>query len=119
MSLTIPRLALVALTIAAFWTLWGFPIQNGLLELLGDLKKPGAVIPGPTPAPMKQKYTGIKFVDGQLTILVGFFITAVDGNRADISLSGMDLAGQVFAAWMLITIEAYRYGNKGLWYITA
>ena len=68
---------------------------------------------------MKQRYTGIKIFDDQLTTLVGFFFTAIDGNRADVSLIGLDLGGQVVAAWVLFTIESMRFGNKGKWYITS
>src|SRR5947207_2991346 len=88
-------------------------------KILADLHAPGASIPGPTLAPMRQKYTGIKMFDTQLTTLVGFFFTAIDGNRADVSLLGLEFGSQVVSAWMLITIEGLRFGNKGKWYITA
>jgi len=68
---------------------------------------------------MKQKFTGIAFLDKQLTTLVGFFYTAVDGNRIDISLSFLNLGSQVLAAWILITTESYRAGNKGSFIITS
>jgi len=90
-----------------------------MLKILADLHVPGASIPGPTLAPMRQKYTGIKMFDTQLTTLVGFFFTAIDGNRADVSLLGLEFGSQVVSAWMLITIEGLRFGNKGKWYITA
>ena len=68
---------------------------------------------------MKQTYTGIKPIDFQLTNLVGFFYTAIDGNRADVSLAGLDLGGNVIAGWVLFTVEGLRYGNKGMWYLTS
>jgi len=119
MALTFPKLLLIALSVAGFWTLWGFPYQNGLLKLLGEQAKAGASIPGPTAAPMKQTYTGISLVDRQLTVLVSFFYTAIDGNRADISLSFLALGGQVLGAWTLITIESLRAANKGKFFLTA
>jgi hypothetical protein len=120
MALPVPQILLLLLLAAlGFWTLWGFPYTNGLLKILADLHRPGASIPGPTFAPMRQRYTGIKIFDAQLTTLVGFFFTAVDGNRADVSLIGLDFGAQVVAAWMLITIEGLRFGNRGKWYITA
>jgi hypothetical protein len=118
-SLWLPITIEVVLALLGFWTLWGFPYNNGLLKILKDQTAPGALIPGPTAAPMKQTYTGIGPIDNQLTILVSFFYTAIDGNRADISLSFLGLGGGVLAAWVLITIESYRYGNKDNWIITS
>lgn len=119
MALTIPKTLLICLSICGFWTLWVIPYQNGLLKLLAAQNAPGAIIPGPTAAPMKQTYTGIGPVDRQLTVLVSFFYTAIDGNRADVSLSFLDLGGQVLAAWMLITIESLRAGNGSKFLLTA
>ena len=113
MTLSTAKISLLLLAAAGFWALWGFPYKNGLLQILGDLSRPGASIPGPTMAPMKQSYTGIRTLDKQLTTLVGFFYTATDGNRADVSLSFLDLGGQVLAAWTLITVESLRAGNEG------
>ncbi|KIW14707.1 hypothetical protein PV08_07491 [Exophiala spinifera] len=119
MAFTTSQLLLISLSIAGFWTLWVFPYQNGLLQILGRQSQPGAVIPGPTIAPMKQTYTGIGPVDKQLTTLVSFFYTAIDGNRADVSLSFLDLGGQVLASWVLIMIEGLRVGNRGKFLLTA
>lgn len=119
MALTVPKLLLILLSAAGFWTLWGFPYQNGLLKILGHQREPGAVIPGPTVAAMKQTYIGIGPVDKQLTVLVSFFYTAIDGNRADVSLSFLYLGGQVLAAWVLITIEGIRAGNREKFILTA
>jgi hypothetical protein len=118
-SLWLPITIEVVLALLGFWTLWGFPYSNGLLKILKDQTAPGALIPGPTAAPMKQTYTGIGPIDNQLTILVSFFYTAIDGNRADVSLSFLGLGGGVLAAWVLISIESYRYGNKDKWIITS
>lgn len=119
MALTLPKLLLIALSLAGFWTLWVFPYQNGLLKILGAQSEVGAVLPGPAIAPMKQTYAGIHVVDKQLTVLVSFFYTAIDGNRADISLSFLALGGQVLGAWTLITIESLRVGNQGKFFLTA
>ncbi|OQV00520.1 hypothetical protein CLAIMM_06003 [Cladophialophora immunda] len=119
MALTVPKVVLILLSLAGFWTLWGFPYQNGLLKILGQQSEPGAVIPGPTSAPMKQTYTGIGPIDKQLTVLVSFFYTAIDGNRADVSLSFLYLGGQVLAAWVLVMVEGLRNGNRGKLLLTA
>ena len=108
----------IGLAALGFWTLWGFPYNNGLLAILKGQTEAGAMIPGPTVAPMKQTYTGIKPIDSQLTILVSFFYTAIDGNRGDVSLSFSGLGGNVLASWVLITLEGLRNGNKGKWYLT-
>lgn len=119
MDLLIPKIVLLLLSAWGWWTLWGFPYTNGLLKILSDLSLPGASIPGPTYAPMKQRYTGIKFIDQQLIPLTAFFYTAVDGNRADVSLIGLDFGSSVVAAWMLMTVESMRLGNQGKWWITS
>lgn len=106
------RITLLVFSALGFWTLWGFPARNNLLHFLGELSLPGASIPGPTYAPMKQTYTGFTRFDKQLTSLVGFFYTAIDGNRLDISLTFLNLGSQVVAAWVLISTEAFRIGNQ-------
>jgi hypothetical protein len=119
MALTGAKALLLFLSLCGFWTLWVFPYQNGLLGILGRENDPGALIPGPTPAPMKQRYTGIGVVDRELTTLVSFFYTAIDGNRADVSLSFLYLGGQVLAAWSLIMVEGLRIGNQKKFILTA
>lgn len=114
-----PIVAQVLLAALGFWTLWPFPYNNGLLKFLGAQTEPGAVIPGPTVAPMKQTYTGIGPVDNQLTILVSFFYTAIDGNRGDISIAFLSLGSHVIAAWVLITLEGLRTGNKGKFFLVS
>jgi hypothetical protein len=108
-----PIAAQVALAVLGFWTLWPFPYNNGLLKHLSAQTEPGAVIPGPAAAPMRQHYTGIGPIDKQLTILVSFFYTAIDGNRGDVSVAFLSLGSHVIAAWVLIMIESLRTGNKG------
>lgn len=113
MALSLSKFTLFFLSAAGFWTLWGFPYTNGLLKILTDLQKPGARLLN-TDVPMKTKYTGISPVDNQLTTLVGFFYSATDGNRPDVSLIGLNLGGQVIAAWILMVLESMRKGNSGL-----
>ncbi|RMZ82245.1 hypothetical protein DV738_g1794, partial [Chaetothyriales sp. CBS 135597] len=115
----LPILLEVVLALLGFWTLWGFPYRNGLLALLKAQTEPGAVIPGPVLAPMRQIYTGIEAIDNRLTVLVSFFYTAIDGNRADVTVSFLGLGGQVLASWVLITVEGHRAGNNGWWFLTA
>jgi len=119
MAMTSSKVSLVVLALLGFWTLWVFPYKNGLLKILGHQTEPGAVIPGPTIAPMKQTYIGIRPVDNQLTVLVSFFYTAIDGNRADISLSFLALGGQVLGLWVLIMVESLRNAHHGMFFLTA
>ncbi len=119
MAPTFPVVLLVLLSAWSFWTLWGFPYTNGMLAMLADLHRPGASIPGPSFAPMKQVYTGLKAIDAQLTTLVAFFYTVIDGTRADVSLAGLDFGAQVVAVWVLFTVEGLRWGNRGKWYLTS
>lgn len=109
----------VLLAALGFWTLWPFPYNNGLLKFLGAQTEAGAVIPGPTVAPMKQTYTGVGPVDNQLTVLVSFFYTAIDGNRGDISIAFLSLGSHVIAAWVLITLEGLRAANRGKFFLVS
>lgn len=118
-GLWLPIALQVALSLFGFWTLWAFPYNNGLLKILKSETEPGAMIPGPAKADMRQVYTGLKPVDNQLTILVSFFYTAIDGNRGDVSLSFGGLGGAVLAAWILITVEGLRNGNSGKFLIVS
>ncbi|RMD39673.1 hypothetical protein DV735_g5457, partial [Chaetothyriales sp. CBS 134920] len=115
----LPILLQVGLALLGIWTLWGFPYRNGLLALLKAQTEPGAVIPGPVVAPMRQSYTGIRAIDDRLTVLVSFFYTAIDGHRADVAISFLGLGGQVLASWVLVTVEGLRAGNEGWWFLTA
>ena len=114
-----PVVAQIALAVLGFWALWPFPYNNGLLKHLKAQTEVGAVIPGPTIAPMRQSYTGIGPVDNQLTVLVSFFYTAIDGNRGDVSITFLSLGSHVIAAWVLITIESLRAGNKGKFFLVS
>jgi hypothetical protein len=115
----VPILVQLALAVLGFWTLWGFPYNNHLLKYLKAQTEPGATVPGVAGVAMKQSYTGIGPVDNQLTILVSFFYTAIDGQRGDISLSFLCLGSHVIASWVLIALEGQRTGNQGKAIITS
>jgi hypothetical protein len=115
----LPILVQLGLAALGFWTLWGFPYNNHLLKYLKAQTEPGATLPGVAGVAMKQSYTGIGPVDNQLTILVSFFYTAIDGHRGDISLSFLCLGSHVIASWVLITLEGQRTGNQGKVLITS
>ena len=87
-------------------------MNNGATDVLGRImaeKTP--LLPG-TEAPLKQIYTGVGFVDKQLTILTLFFWEIVDGSLPVASLQAFQFAGQIGAAWGLIMIEGTRRGNR-------
>ena len=119
MSLTVPKTILLLIAASTIYTLWIVPYQSGLLTPLLNLSKPGAVLPGPTSAPVRLHYTGIKLLDRQLVTMIAFFWPGIEGSRADISLVLLEILAQVDATWVLLVIESLRVGNKGKWYITS
>ncbi len=119
MSLTIPKTILLLSAAWAVYTLWIVPYENGLLTSLLDLSKPGASLPGSERVPARHHYTGVKPIDNQIGTMVGLFWPALDGSRVDVSLVFLEIVTQAMVAWVLVTIESLRVGNKGVWYITS
>jgi hypothetical protein len=60
-----------------------------------------------------REYTGVKFVDQQLTVLVTFFAPVLDANHAALTLFTIAGFGQFGAVWTLMMMESMRMGNKG------
>jgi hypothetical protein len=88
-----------------------FNFNNGLFPALENLREVG-LLPG-TDLPLRTHYTGIKAIDSQLVILVGFFWCMVDGGVPDVSLLCVEFLGQAVAVWVVCVIEGSRSGNKG------
>lgn len=119
MSLTFPKTILLLSAACGLYTLWIFPYQTGLIDMLLDFQKPGTVLPGSQSVPVRHHYTGVKVIDNQIVTMTAFFWPALDGSRADISLVVLEILTQGIAAWVLVMIESLRMGNKGKWYITS
>lgn len=119
MSLTVPKVILLLFAASTIYTLWIVPYQSGLLTPLLNISQPGSVMPGPTSAPVRLHYTGVKLLDKQLATMIAFFWPGIDASRADISLVLLEIMSQVDATWMLLVIESLRVGNEGKWYITS
>jgi hypothetical protein len=119
MALLFPKALLLVAAAWAIYVLWIVPYQNGLLTNLLDLQKPGSQLPGTMNVPMRRRYTGIGPLDNQIMTMIGFFMPALDGKRADISLVALEISGQAIAAWVLLVVESLRAGNKGQWVITS
>lgn len=94
------------------YTIFIFSSRNGLFTLLDD-----AIYSRTMPAgdgPIKTNLTGIKALDeGLLIHLNAFFLRVVDGSAPDLSLYAFSFTGSFGAAWILITVEAWRKGNAG------
>lgn len=119
MAFAFSKTALLLLSLGGCLTLWGFSYTNGLLQILTEHCEPAAQQLSTT-GPKRTVYTGIGPVDGQLTTLITFFYTAIDGNRPDVSMVGLDFVGQIIATWMLMVLESLRKGNRGkllTWYV--
>jgi hypothetical protein len=119
MASTLTNTVLLLTAACAVYALWMVPFQNGLIAQLLDLQTADSHLPGSRSVRARQYYTGIKPIDNQILIMVGFFWPGIDGSRVDISLVLLDLVAQAVATWVLVTIESLRIGNRGKWYITS
>ncbi|KAJ5533128.1 hypothetical protein N7494_009680 [Penicillium frequentans] len=68
-------------------------------------------LPGSSYA-LKTVFTGIARVDRELMILTSFFYPAVDGQNATLLLHTVGFSGSFGSAWALVTMEAWRSGNR-------
>ncbi len=66
------------------------------------------------PVPFKSTYTGVAVLDETLLCLVPFFCFILNGKQtwAD-TLSNWYLTAQWVPAWVLLSLEAIRKGNRG------
>ncbi|KAJ9223023.1 hypothetical protein DTO271D3_623 [Paecilomyces variotii] len=94
------------------YTIFIFSSRNSLFTLLDDAIY-SRTMPGGD-GPIKTNLTGIKALDeGLLIHLNAFFLRVVDGSAPDLSLYAFSFTGSFGAAWILITVEAWRKGNAG------
>jgi hypothetical protein len=88
--------------------------QDGYFPFLGQLNNERpyqAPYHPPNPIP---RYTGIKAVDDQLVILVGFFAAMfLDERPYETRLLLLWLFGQFAAIWTVLLLEGVRRGNRG------
>ena len=90
---------------------WYLLYNNGTAELMGrvrDVEPP--TLPGSNEV-LKTTYTGIGWIDYQLTVLTLFFWETVDGSHPAASLFNFMFAGQATAAWTILCTEGRRFGN--------
>ncbi|OTA52635.1 hypothetical protein K449DRAFT_340536 [Hypoxylon sp. EC38] len=78
-------------------------VTSGSTELLG------------APTPFKREYTGIRGVDQQLSVLVGFFSALIDDRGSSWENTAFFVwgMGQFAAGWTLLVLEGRRSGNRG------
>jgi hypothetical protein len=63
-----------------------------------------------------KRYTGLRWMDYQLSILVTFFAPVCDAGfgREGLWLFSLFGLGQFGAAWTIMVMESLRVGNRGL-----
>jgi hypothetical protein len=108
---TVTLLLLPILSIAGAFTTLVLAGCNGTFHIVENAIKISR-LPG-TYDPLLTAYTGIGFLDYQLTILVAFFAPVVDLKNSDLVLSSTFGLGQFGAGWTLMMMESLRSGNKG------
>ncbi|KAJ6017118.1 hypothetical protein N7451_000497 [Penicillium sp. IBT 35674x] len=92
-----------------------FVHNSGIRVLIRDAIL-SRTLPGSSHA-LKTVFTGIARVDRELMILTSFFYPAVDGQNATLLLHTVGFSGSFGSAWALVTMEAWRSGNR--WKIIA
>jgi hypothetical protein len=68
-------------------------------------------LPGSNHA-LKMVVTGIPRVDRELMILTSFFYPVADWQNATLLLHTLGFSGSFASAWALVTMEAWRSGNR-------
>lgn len=112
-AITAIKAVLLLLSATGYYFTWHLASNNGTIDYMVRVREFGPrVLPGTT-VPLKIVYTGIHAVDHQLTALCLFFWELVDGSQPNASLLCFHFAGQITAAWGLLTIEKLRYGHQG------
>lgn len=105
---------LVGLSVFGFRTTIGPMTTNGLGKLLADVTAGSTELLG-APTPFKREYTGIRGLDRQLSVLVGFFSALIDDRGAGWDTTAFFIWGiaQFAAGWTLLVLEGRRSGNRG------
>lgn len=115
MSLTVAKSILFTFSATAIYTTWYLFMNNGSSDLMIHVRDVGPrVLPG-TNEPLKTSYTGIQWIDYELTVLTLCFWEMVDGSLPSASLLCFHFVGQIAAGWGLFMLEALRSGNRGRW----
>ncbi|OAP57232.1 hypothetical protein AYL99_07970 [Fonsecaea erecta] len=118
-ALILPISLLILLAITDSVTDSDFLFLYDARHALSQQNEPGALISTQPWAPMKQTYTGNKYLDRRLTILVSLYFSALDGTRPDASLIFLYSWGQNLALWILIHAESMRAANRGKLILTS
>ena len=94
LSLTIPVLLLALLSLAGFFGTWVLSSQNGTFTIILDRVAQGDIL---------ATYTGIQVVDRQLSILVAFFLPALDSlSNGDLALFSIFGLGQFGKSYVIL-----------------
>lgn len=112
-ALAIIKIVQLLLSALGFYFTWYLYLHNGTYDHMVHVRDVGPrILPGTT-APLRTVYTGIGWIDYQLTVLCLFFWELVDGSQPNASLLCFHFAGQIVAGYGLLMIEKSRSGNKG------
>jgi hypothetical protein len=105
-------ISLFVLSLLGAFGTWGLARTNGLLASISALiSQDQPLFPG-TSALLLKSYTGINFVDYQLSRVIVFVAPLLDFRHGEVSLFGMHGFGQLGAAWTLTMMESMRMGNR-------
>ena len=110
-----PAAAIAGIALAGVVGVYGaifVGFTNGFLPTLTESIANGEV-PG-CPVPLKTVYANFAPLDGFLQNVIPFFCVALDGAQTWAeTLSNWYLTAQLFAAWILLSLEGRRRGNLG------
>jgi hypothetical protein len=97
-------LLLPLLSVAGFFGTWVLSSRNGTFAIISESAAAAAH--------HLTAYTGIRFIDRQLSVLVIFFRPVLDSSNEDLTLFSVFGLGQFGAAWTLLMMESFRFGNE-------
>lgn len=101
-------LLLISLCAFGVYSMHSLIHRNGYVAALQNLRDNGPhVLPG-SDIPLLREYTGIGFIDYQLTVLQVVFANITDGSAPALSLFSFYFAGQLVPVLAVLITESHR-----------
>lgn len=104
----------LALSAAAFYSLWILMIQNGSFDALNEAVADGHFANG---TPLKTTYTGFPPIDAFLTTLVAFTYDVTSGEDTRAWLLMVDITSTLQSSLLWVLTDSLRDGRPKIWVI--
>lgn len=109
LTMTLAKSALPLLITAAVYGTHKLANENGLFALI-DSAIAARQAPDVDYA-LQTHWTGIEGIDNLFSLLLTFFLPAVNGKHPTVTLQGAYFFGQLISLYTLMVVESFRVGN--------